>query len=121
MTRKICRISFDSGSIAAGGSIDNSYDYNIAGNIKAVKLEFTSTGAGTKTTLEGVNEGQKILDEVTGNTDKWFYPRVNICSVGGTEDGSIYSEISMSDNLNLAVEDGTADGKVKATVVYEKY
>jgi hypothetical protein len=128
MVSKYTRLSL-TGTIDATGAVDVYSDKIIRGKIKSVLVDYpAATVAVTVQTDELVS--QKIVELGAANTDKVFYPRVQVCSNDGTllnnsNDGTavskLWDEFVVFSRLRLVCASGTAAQVVKVVVIYEEY
>jgi hypothetical protein len=115
------------GTIDSTGAIDVYSDKIIRGKIEAVYIDYpANTVAVDLKTDELVS--QTILDLAAANTDKVYYPRVQVCQYDGTLLNNSYDNTAVTklwdkfvvySRLRLVCASGTEDDEVSVMVVYE--
>jgi hypothetical protein len=128
MVSKLTRVSL-SGTVNSSGVIDVYSEGVIRGKIEAVYIDYPAgTVAVTLQTDELVS--QKVLELSAANTDKVFYPRVQVCQNDGTllnnsNDGTavtkLWDKFTVFSRLRLVCASGTNTQVVKVVVVFEEY
>lgn len=96
------------------------------GNIKAIRIDFSSTAAATTDTTISDEYGQTILTLTDNNTDAWFYPRktaVTSANAALTYDGTrgVMVEFSIFGRIKVVQAQGGDTKTNYVWVLVEEY